>query len=51
MSVTTHSDALIRPVARRRYAERHPQLAPFLVAFAMFVIIGGVALLITGLPG
>ena len=51
MSVTTHSDAFAHPVAHRQLAERHPQLAPFLVAFAMFVIVGSVALLITGLSG
>ena len=51
MSVTTHSDYIASPVTRGRFAERHPQLAPFLVAVAMFVIIGGGALLITGLPG
>ena len=51
MSVTTHSDALIHPASRRHFAERHPQLAPFLLAVAMFIAIGGAALLITGLPG
>ena len=50
MSVTTHSGFVARPVSRHSFAERHPQLAPFLVAVAMFVIIGGGALLITGLP-
>jgi hypothetical protein len=51
VSVTTHPGSFAQPVSRRPLAERHPQLAPFLVAFAMFVIIGGAALLITGLPG
>ena len=50
MSVTTHSDFFAPPATRRRFSERHPQLAPFLVAVAMFIVSGGVALLVTGLP-
>lgn len=50
MSVTTHSAFIARPATQRRFSERHPQLAPFLLAVALFVVLGTAALLITGLP-
>ena len=51
MSVT-HPHATFPGIAAgRNFAERHPQLAPSLVAVALFVLAGAVALAFTGLPG
>jgi len=50
MSVT-HPGVTIAPSSWRRFAEQHPQLEPFLVAMAMFVVCGAIALAIPGLPG
>ena len=48
MSVTYPDENLVRE--RRRFASDHPQLAPFLVAMAIFVVTGVIALAFTGLP-
>jgi hypothetical protein len=50
MSVT-HPDVGFAGVHSRGVVANHPQLAPFLVAMAVFVVSGLVALAITGLPG
>ncbi len=49
MSVT-HPDARVAPVPRHNLAERHPQLAPFLVAAAIVAVSVLVSLAFTGLP-
>jgi hypothetical protein len=49
MSVT-HPGADFVPVKRHDFADRHPQLAPFLLAVAMFAVSAVVALAFTGLP-
>ena len=51
MSVT-HPHATFPGIAAgRSFAERHPQLAPFLAGVALFVLSGAIALAFTGLPG
>jgi hypothetical protein len=49
MSVT-HSNASFAPVPSHHFADQHPQLAPFLVAIALFTVSLLVALAFTGLP-
>ena len=49
MSVT-HPNADFAPAKRHDLASERPQLAPFLVAVAIFVVSGIVALVFTGLP-
>ncbi len=49
MSVT-HPRATFAPVPNNSFAERYPQLAPFLVAAAIVVVSIAVALAFTGLP-
>lgn len=46
----THPDAGLAPSRRHPFAAEHPQLAPFLVALAIFVATGAIALAFTGLP-
>jgi hypothetical protein len=48
MSVTHPSHAL--PAERKEFLAGHDQLKPFLLALAIFVVSGVVALAITGLP-
>jgi hypothetical protein len=50
MSVT-HANARITPAHLSDFAGRHPQLAPFLVAFCIFTVSAAVVLAFTGLPG
>ena len=50
MSVT-HANARITPAHLSDFAERHPQLAPFLVALCIFTVSAAVVLAFTGLPG
>jgi hypothetical protein len=49
MSVT-HPSADFAPVKRHDFASEHPQLAPFLVAVAIFAVSAVLALMFTGLP-
>jgi hypothetical protein len=49
MSVT-HPDVAIAPVPHRGFAERHPQLAPFVLAVAIAVVSVFATLAFTGLP-
>lgn len=50
MSVT-HPNASFAPAPQQGFVDKHPQLAPFLVAMAVFVLSAATALAITGLPG
>jgi hypothetical protein len=49
MSVT-HPNVTLTPAARRGFADRYPELAPFLAAAAIVVVSIAVALAFTGLP-
>jgi hypothetical protein len=49
MSVT-HPDTVLPTVSSHRFADQHPQLAPFVVAVALFAASLVVALAFTGLP-
>jgi hypothetical protein len=49
MSVT-HPDARLATVPSHRFADQHPQLAPFAVAVVLFAASLVVALAFTGLP-
>ena len=49
MSVT-HPNVILAPAARQSFANRYPQLAPFLVAAAIVVASIAVSLAFMGLP-
>jgi hypothetical protein len=49
MSVT-HPDTILPTAPSHRFADQHPQLAPFVVAVALFAASLVVALAFTGLP-
>jgi hypothetical protein len=49
MSVT-HANADLVPAPSHHFADRHPQLVPFIVAVALFAASLVVALAFTGLP-
>ena len=49
MSIT-HPNATFAPAPRHSFADRYPQLAPFLVAAAIVVVSIAVSLVFTGLP-
>ena len=49
MSVT-HPGTAFAPDLRRGFAERHPQLTPFLLAMAILSAAATIALSVTGLP-
>jgi hypothetical protein len=49
MSVT-HPDATFTPAPQHGFAEKHPQLAPFLLAMTILAVAAVVALSLTGLP-
>jgi hypothetical protein len=49
MSVT-HPEARFAPVQHGGFAAAHPQLTPFLVAVAIFLVSATVAMSFTGLP-
>jgi hypothetical protein len=49
MSVT-HPNVTFAPAPRRSFADRYPELAPFLTAAAIFAASIAVALVFTGLP-
>jgi hypothetical protein len=46
----THPSSSFPAKTHGSFAANHPQLAPFLLAMAVFVVCGIVALAITGLP-
>ena len=46
----TYPTTGFRPAERHGFTADHPQLAPFLVAVAIFLVSGLVALGFTGLP-
>jgi hypothetical protein len=46
----THPAIRFVPAGQHGFTTDHPQLAPFLVAVAMFIVSGLVALGFTGLP-
>ena len=50
MSVTSRTTDFTGSAAYP-FIEQHPHLAPFLLAVAIFLVTGAVALLVTGLPG
>jgi hypothetical protein len=50
MSVT-HPNARLTQAHLSDFAERHHQLAPFLVALCIFTVSAAVVLAFTGLPG
>ena len=50
MSVTHAETGLPTVLASHRFADQHPQLAPFIVAVAFFAVSLLVALALTGLP-
>lgn len=49
MSVT-HPSTTFPAATRKEFLAGHDQLKPFLLALAMFLVSGAVALLFTGLP-
>jgi hypothetical protein len=49
MSVT-HPDTTFAPAQQHSFTDKHPQLAPFLLAIAILSVAATVALSLTGLP-